>query len=130
MTARSRPRRVRRWASDLLQRLNELKRLDRLRRRLPRSSPDFEALAVSVEEKTREVLEVVHLPQVTVGPNGGGGWRVSGLSETFETQAKATKAARAALMKLDGGELVIRGRDGKVRKQNTIAGAHLRHSKG
>lgn len=76
-------------------------------------------MATIVEQKSREVVEVVRTPQLTVAPKPGGGWHVSGQSQTYRTQAEATKAARAELAAA-GGELVIKGRDGRVREQSTI----------
>jgi hypothetical protein len=63
---------------------------------------------------------VTNVPNVTVGPKHGGGWQVTGRPDTFKTQADAIRAARAELRRSGGGELVIKGRDGKVREQSTI----------
>jgi len=53
-----------------------------------------------------------------VAPTGNGGWQVSaGEPEAFSyfgTQREAIRAARAALSALGGGELVVRGLDGRV----------------
>lgn len=55
---------------------------------------------------------------------GAGGWRVqgdgaAGSSAVFRTQADATEAAKAALRQT-GGELRIRGRDGRWRETFTL----------
>jgi Uncharacterized protein conserved in bacteria (DUF2188) len=70
------------------------------------------------------------MPKVTVGPKTGGGWQVSGQSGDFSTQEDAVKAARSKLMGSGGGELVVKGRDGRVRQQDTIGRADPRVSKG
>jgi hypothetical protein len=68
----------------------------------------------------------------TVTPKAQGGWTVDGGpgGQTHRTQAAAAKAARADLNKSGGGELLIKGRDGKVRAQSTIARKDPRKSKG
>jgi hypothetical protein len=68
----------------------------------------------------------------TVTPKAEGGWTVDGGpgGQTHRTQAAAAKAARADLMRSGGGELVIKGRDGKVRDQSTVGGKDPRKSKG
>lgn len=38
-----------------------------------------------------------------------------------DTQAEAAKAARKMLQKSGGGELKVKGRDGKIRSKDTIA---------
>jgi hypothetical protein len=70
------------------------------------------------------------MPRVTVGPKTGGGWQVSGNDQTFRTQAEAEKAARRELTSTGGGELVVKGRDGRSRMQNTIGRPDPRRSKG
>jgi hypothetical protein len=67
-----------------------------------------------------------------ITPKTGGGWTVDGGTggQTHRTQAAAEKAARADLMRSGGGELVIKGRDGKVRDQRTIGRKDPRKSKG
>jgi hypothetical protein len=70
------------------------------------------------------------VPRVTVGPKAGGGWQVTGSDQDFRTQAEAEKAARQQLTTSGGGELVVKGRDGRVRMQNTIGRADPRGSKG
>lgn len=66
------------------------------------------------------------MPRATVGPKAGGGWQVSGDSQSYKTQAAAEQAARRQLQTSGGGELVIKGRDGKIREQNTIGRADPR----
>ena len=66
----------------------------------------------------------------SVGPKSEGGWQVSGESRNFKTQADAVKAARSDLLKSGGGELQIKGRDGKVRAQSTIGRDDPRTTKG
>lgn len=68
----------------------------------------------------------------TVGPKSGGGWQVSGgtAGGQFRTQAEAERAARQELLSSGGGELVVKGRDGKVRSQNTIGRHDPRKTKG
>jgi hypothetical protein len=118
------------WAEELLLRVKELKRLDALRERTPRWSPEYAAVNKEVAQQRRHVLEVMDMPRVTVGPKSTGGWQVSGQSQTFKTQTEAASAARDALMRSDGGELVIKGRDGKVREESTIGRPDPRRSKG
>jgi hypothetical protein len=130
MGQRPAPEPAREWASELLQRIEELRQLDALRARTPRWSPEFEAVNSKLAEKEREVLEVTEMSRETVGPKSGGGWQMSGRSQTYKTQIEAARAAREALMKSDGGELVIKGRDGKIREQNTIGRKDPRRSKG
>lgn len=68
----------------------------------------------------------------TVTPKADGGWTVDGGpgGQTHRTQATAEKAARADLMRSGGGELVIKGRDGKVREESTIGRKDPPKSKG
>lgn len=70
------------------------------------------------------------MANVTVGPKTGGGWQVTGESRDFKTQAEAVKAARRQLEGSGGGELVVKGRDGRIRMQNTIGRKDSRTSKG
>ncbi|MFL5768549.1 MAG: DUF2188 domain-containing protein [Chloroflexota bacterium] len=70
------------------------------------------------------------MPRVTVGPKTDGGWQVSGENQTYKTQAEAQQAARRQLANTGGGELVVKGRDGRVRIQNTIGRPDPRRSKG
>lgn len=68
----------------------------------------------------------------TVGPKTGGGWQLTGgeAEQDFPTQEAAEAAARAELMATGGGELLVKGRDGRVRSQDTIGRADPRSSKG
>ena len=72
----------------------------------------------------------------TVTPDGGGDWTVekpgaSRASSRHDTQAEAIDAAREYLKNDGGGELKIKGREGAVRAQDTIApGNDPRRSKG
>ena len=68
----------------------------------------------------------------TVGPKSGGGWQVIGgnAGAQFRTQAEAERAARQELLSSGGSELVVKGRDGKVRSQNTIGRRDPRRTKG
>jgi hypothetical protein len=69
------------------------------------------------------------MPRVTVGPKAGGGWQVTGEEQTFKTQREAEQVARRQLTN-GGGELVVKGRDGRVRMQNTIGRPDPRRSRG
>jgi uncharacterized protein DUF2188 len=52
-------------------------------------------------------------------------------SSIHDTQKAAIAAARQNLKKAGGGELAVKGRDGAVREQNTVApGKDPRSSKG
>jgi hypothetical protein len=53
-----------------------------------------------------------------------------GAGGKFRTQSEAIKAARADLLSSGGGELVVKGRDGKVRSQDTIGRKDPRKTKG
>jgi predicted RNase H-like HicB family nuclease len=86
----------------------------------PRMSP--RRVANSQEDKD--------VPRVTVGPRTGGGWEVTGEDRMYPTQADAQQAARRHLKASGGGELVVKGRDGRVRMQNTIGRPDPRKSKG
>ncbi|MDQ6794317.1 MAG: DUF2188 domain-containing protein [Chloroflexota bacterium] len=69
--------------------------------------------------------------RVTVTSRAKGGWTVEGgASGTHKTQAAAIKAARAQLNRTGGGELQIKGRNGRVRAQSTIGRKAPRGSKG
>jgi hypothetical protein len=71
-----------------------------------------------------------------VKPNPEGGWDVAArnaqrASAHYDTQADAIDRARQILGNLGGGELEVRGRDGEVRKQDTVPlGNDPRSSKG
>jgi hypothetical protein len=49
---------------------------------------------------------------------------------TYPTQAAAKAAAEADLMASGGGEVLIKGDDGRIREQNTIGRPQSRSSKG
>jgi Uncharacterized protein conserved in bacteria (DUF2188) len=70
------------------------------------------------------------MPRVTVGPKTRGGWQVTGETQSFKTQREAEQVARRQLSTSGGGELVLKGRDGRVRMQNTIGRPDPRRSKG
>lgn len=60
-----------------------------------------------------------------VSPHGDG-WQVTKpgatrASEVLPTQAEAVKRAREIVRNSGGGELVIHGKDGKVREKVTVA---------
>jgi hypothetical protein len=68
----------------------------------------------------------------TVGPKKDGGWQVTGggSAADFRTQGEAVMSARQDLVASGGGELVVKGRDGKVRAQDTIGRRDPRRTKG
>jgi Uncharacterized protein conserved in bacteria (DUF2188) len=72
------------------------------------------------------------MARVTVGPKKGGGWQVSGGGESydFKTQREDITAGRQALDKLGGGELIVKGRNGRIRMQNTYGRPDPRGSRG
>jgi Uncharacterized protein conserved in bacteria (DUF2188) len=72
------------------------------------------------------------MTRVTVGPKRGGGWQVSGGGESHDvaTQKQGIEAGKLAVTKMGGGELVVKGRNGRVRMQNTYGGPDPRGSKG
>ena len=59
------------------------------------------------------------MPRVTVARIGGG-WQITNQDRRFDTAAEAEIAARRQLEEGGGGELVVRGRGGKVLMQDTI----------
>jgi hypothetical protein len=128
--AQPRQRAPTRYVADMLRRIGELRSLDRLRREMPQPSLEFDEVARRIEQKSREVWGVINVPNPTVGPKSGGGWLVAGRSDTFKTQTDAIRAARAELTRSGGGELVIKGRNGKVREQSTIGRSDPRSSNG
>lgn len=71
-----------------------------------------------------------------VKPNPDGGWDVAArdaqrASAHYDKQSDAIDRARQILGNSGGGELEIRGRDGEVRKQDTVPrGNDPRSSKG
>ena len=66
----------------------------------------------------------------TVTPKTGGGWTVGGgrRSKEYRTKAEAEQAARSELVASGGGELVVKGKDGKVRDQTTVGKADAHRS--
>lgn len=61
-----------------------------------------------------------------ISPNPNGGWDVkkpgaSRASAHADTQAAGQARARQILENLGGGEMVTKGRDGKIRAKDTIA---------
>jgi uncharacterized protein DUF2188 len=68
----------------------------------------------------------------TVGPKKGGNWQVSGGTKSHETktQEAGVKIARGELLGSGGGELIIKGRDGKIRDTRTIGRKDPRESRG
>lgn len=48
----------------------------------------------------------------------GGKWKVSGLSDTFETQAEAAKAGRT-LAREKQVEFILHGEDGRIRHRDS-----------
>jgi len=65
------------------------------------------------------------MPRVTVGPR-----QVSGDAQTYKAQRETEQAARRQLADTGGGELVVKGRDGRIRVQNTTERPDPRRSKG
>ena len=65
----------------------------------------------------------------TVTPAGDEGWTIDG-EGSYATQEEAMAAARAELLGSGGGELVVKGRDGRIRSQDTIGRADPRRSAG
>jgi hypothetical protein len=128
--ARSRQPGPGRYAADMIRRIGELRRLERIRRDVPRPSLEFDEVSRRIQQQSRDVWKVINVPHVTVGPKSGGGWQVTGRPDTFKTQTDAIRAARTELTRAGGGELVIKGRDGRVREQNTIGRSDPRSSKG
>ena len=60
-----------------------------------------------------------------VQPNPGGGWDITApkaerVSGHFDRQADAINRGREILENAGGGELQIRGRDGKIRDSDTV----------
>jgi hypothetical protein len=68
----------------------------------------------------------------TVGPKTGGGWQVTGgpKKSIAKTQEAGIDRARRELTQTGGGELAIKGRNGKVRDQNTIGRPDPRKTEG
>ena len=65
----------------------------------------------------------------TVTPAGDSGWTVDGQG-SYRTQEEAVAAAREELLASGGGELLVKGTDGRVRSQDTIGRADPRSSPG
>ena len=64
-----------------------------------------------------------------VKPNPAGGWDVAArnaqrASGHFDRQSDAIDRAREILSNLGGGELEVRGADGRVRQQDTVPHGH------
>ena len=58
-------------------------------------------------------------------PNGG--WAVEKedrqrVSDILRTQEEAVQRARGIIRNLGGGELIVKGRDGRIRMKDTVAG--------
>jgi hypothetical protein len=70
------------------------------------------------------------MARVTVGPKTGGGWQATGDDQTYKTQREGEQAARKQLATSGGGELNVKGRDGRIRMQNTIGRPDPRRSRG
>jgi Uncharacterized protein conserved in bacteria (DUF2188) len=83
----------------------------------------------SIDPERSDASQEGPMPRVTVGPKTGGGWQVTGEQQVFKTQRAAEQAARRQLAN-GGGELVVKGRDGRIRLQNTIGRPDPRRSRG
>lgn len=72
--------------------------------------------------------------KMIVAPDRGRGWTVSragdGAVATARTQRDAVAAAREQLASAGGGELEIRGRDGRIREARTLGAPENRRSPG
>jgi hypothetical protein len=68
----------------------------------------------------------------TIQPKSGGGWQVTGGDAAFDvpTQEQGVERAKQDLLRSGGGELLIKGLDGKVREKNTIGRPDPRKSRG
>jgi hypothetical protein len=55
----------------------------------------------------------------TVTPAGDQGWTIDGQG-SYRTQEEAIADARQQLLSTGGGELVIKGTDGRIRQQDTV----------
>lgn len=63
---------------------------------------------------------------VVPGPNG---WNVktpgkAAPDSTHPTQSAAERAAKQGVRQVGGGEVIVHGRDGKIRDSNTVAPGH------
>ena len=68
----------------------------------------------------------------TIQPKSGGGWQVTGGDAAYDVQSQEQGEMRAKqdLLRSGGGELLIKGLDGKVREKNTIGRRDPRKSSG
>lgn len=68
----------------------------------------------------------------TIQPKSGGGWQVIGGDAAYDLQSQeqAEMRAKQDLLRSGGGELLIKGLDGKVRDKNTIGRPGPRKSRG
>ena len=68
----------------------------------------------------------------TIQPKSGGGWQVTGGDAAYDvpTQDQGVERAKQDLMRSGGGEMLIKGLDGKVRKKDTIRRPDARKSRG
>jgi len=68
----------------------------------------------------------------TVQPKSGGGWQVTGGDAAYDvpTQEQGMERAKQDLQRSGGGELFVKGLDGKVREKNTIGRPDPRKSRG
>ena len=68
----------------------------------------------------------------TIQPKSGGGWQVVGGDAAFDVpnQDQGVERAKQDLLRSGGGELLIKGLDGKVREKNTIRRPDPRKSRG
>jgi hypothetical protein len=88
-----------------------------------RSKAIFEVKRSASRSAACRACRAPRSPHVVVAHESGG-WHVSGLSKTFETKKEAISAARDRLSH-SGGQLTVRGRDGKTR-DTKVAGAEIR----
>ena len=68
----------------------------------------------------------------TVQPKSGGGWQVTGGDAAYDVpnQEQGMERAKQDLLRSGGGELLIKGLDGKVRYKTTIGRPDPRKSRG
>lgn len=68
----------------------------------------------------------------TVQPKSGGGWQVTGGDAAYDvpTQEQGMERAKQDLLRSGGGELLVKGLDGKVRDKNTVGRSDPRKSRG
>lgn len=64
--------------------------------------------------------------------NPGGGWMIkasrNGGGHRYDTQRDAVVAARETLRNKGGGELIVHGRDGRIRDRDTVFGSQKSNS--